>query len=100
MPDKIAYIETIDPDKLINKTYMTEPDDQGQRFKATTIQKVIKADAERTKELEKQDKIKFLVQYDSNEQPDQIVDIMTILDYVNIRSDQENNPEHMTWKYK
>ena len=95
-----THMATINPDELINKTYTTNPDDQGRRFKATVVRKVIEADKERANQLDKRDKIKFLVQYDSDEQPDQIVDIMTILDYVNARSDQDNDPEHMTWKYK
>ena len=69
----------INPDDILNRTYLTEPDEQGQRFRAKVVQKII--DHERGLE-EHPDRIKFLVRVEGDH-ADEIIgynDLLTHLE--------------------
>ena len=56
-------MHVFDPDALLNRTYLTDPDETGQRFRAKIVQKIIEGDEKR--ELHP-DRIKYLVTVEGN----------------------------------
>ena len=91
--------KTINPDDLINRTYLMDPNENGERFRAKIVRKIVEREHEKGEELEKIDKTKFLVTI-KGDQPDQIVDYNYVLDHVNAQANKELDPEHVMWKYK
>ena len=58
LPNKI-----IDPDELIHRTYLTDPDQDGQTFRAKIVQKIV----DHSKDLQTHDeKYKFLASIDGD----------------------------------
>jgi hypothetical protein len=58
------YMSTISPDELVTRTYLTEPDDNGQRFRAKIVKRIV--DLEQGLE-EHPDRTQFLVTYEGND---------------------------------
>ena len=51
-------MQVIDPKELLNRTFLTQPDDTGQRFRAKVVQLV----QDQTDKFEKQpERIKYLI---------------------------------------
>jgi len=86
------YMSTISPDKVVTRTYLTEPDDNGQRFRAKIVKRIV--DLEQGIE-EHPDCTQFLVTYEGNDRLDEIVAYnhrKTILD------DPNNDKTYWTFK--
>ena len=88
-----APMATIDPDDLINWTYLTEPDESGQRFRAKIVQKILDNEEERDKDPAK---VKFLVKVDGDT-ADEIVAYNDILQYL---EDEMTDPADKLWHFK
>jgi Reverse transcriptase (RNA-dependent DNA polymerase) len=81
-----------EPDELINRTYLTDPDERGQRFRAKIVQKII----ETGKTLQDHpDNVKFLVTIEGQENYDEIVAYNDILDHL-----EEQMTEEKLWLFK
>ena len=60
-----------------------DPQENGERFRAKVVQKIVETNKGRKARLRDNGKVKFLVSIEGSEQPDQIVDYNVILDYIN-----------------
>ena len=82
----------IEPQEILNRTYLTEPDEHGQRFRAKVVRKIEESD----KALQEHpDKIKFLVSIEGD-RADEIIaydDILNFLEEEILESDKY-------WKFK
>jgi len=58
------YMSTISPDELVTRTYLTEPDNNGQRFREKIVKRIV--DLEQGLE-EHPDRTQFLVTYEGND---------------------------------
>ena len=81
------------PDNLINLTYLTAPDEDGQRFRAKIIQKIV--EHENTLEQEP-DRIKFLVSIEM-EKADEIVAYNDIANFI---EEEMSNTADQLWTFK
>jgi hypothetical protein len=68
----------IRPEEIINRTYLTEPNEQGQRYRAKIVQKIVENEASLAEQPEH---IKFLVSIEGDK-ADKIVAYNNILDYL------------------
>ena len=84
------------PDDIINRTYLTKTDENGQRFRAKIVQKII--DNENTTIEQQPENIKFLVSIDGGK-ADEIVAYNDILDYLEESMSIEHGTEQV-WKFK
>ena len=90
-PKKALYF--IEPDDIINRTYLTEPDEKGQRFRAKIVQKV----QEHEEGLEQQpERMKFLVRVEGAK-ADEIIAYNDILNYL---EEEMSDPAQKVWKFK
>ena len=64
------YMSTISLDELVTRTYLTEPDNNGQRFPAKIVKRIV--DLEQGLE-EHPDCTQFLITYEGNDRLDEIV---------------------------
>jgi len=71
------YMSTISPDELVTRTYLTEPDDNGRRFRAKIVKRIV--DLEQGLE-ELPDCTQFLVTYEGNNPLDEIVAYNQVLE--------------------
>jgi hypothetical protein len=84
----------IAPDDLLTRTYLTEPDETGQRFRAKILEKIISLQ----EGLEQHpDRIKFLVRFEGTDCLDELVAYNQVL--VALESDLLDPDEHM-WSFK
>jgi len=68
--DTKRYMSTISPDELVTRTYLTEPDNNGQRFRAKIVKRIVELE----QGLEEHpDRTQFLIIYEANDQLDEIV---------------------------
>ena len=82
-----------EPDDLINKTYLTEPDDEGQRFRAKIVQKIV----DNNNAIEQNpDRVKFLIQVEGDK-ADEIVAYRDILNYL---EEQMTDTSENVWNFK
>ena len=81
------------PDDLINHTYLTQPDEDGQCFRAKIVQQII--DNEEALE-QKPEHIKFLVQVEGDK-ADEIIAYNDILDYL---EEEMSEPAEQLWQFK
>ena len=85
------------PDDIINRTYLTDPDENGQRFRAKVVQKII--DNKNNSAIEQRpEDIKFLVSIDGDK-ADQIVAYNDLMDYLEEQMSDETNADLM-WNFK
>jgi hypothetical protein len=84
----------IKPDEIINRTYLTEPDEMGQRYRAKIVKKIV--DNENSL-AEQPEHIKFLVSIEGDK-ADEIVAYNDILDYLE-EALEDDSPERM-WRFK
>ena len=75
--------QSFDPEELIGRAYLMDPEENGERFRAKIVEKIVEREKGIQQELHDLGKTKFLVSIEGSTQPDQIVDYNTILDYVN-----------------
>lgn len=88
-----STLRFIDPDELINRTYLTPPDEKGQRFRAKIVQKI----QEHVDGLNQQtERTKFLVRLDEAK-VDEIVAYNDILNYL---EEEMSDPSERYWKFK
>jgi hypothetical protein len=92
--DGSTAMMVIDPDDLINRTYLTQADDQGQRFRAKIVQKIIERENEVS---EHPDRVKFLVRV-GGDKVDEIVDYNDIIQYLEDEMSTEN--QDVLWTFK
>jgi hypothetical protein len=92
-PDRISMI-TFKPDDLISRTYLTEPDENGQRFRAKIVRKIVE-NAEALQE--RPEHVKFLVSVEGNK-ADEIVAYNDILSY--LEETMSNDNTQPTWRFK
>jgi hypothetical protein len=75
-PSEFQPMALFDPDDLLGRTYLSHPEDNGERFRAQVIQKVID-----NTETNVQDRVKFLVRVD-DKQADEIITYTQLCDYL------------------
>ena len=85
---------TFRPDDLLHRTYLTKPDEHGQRFRAKIVQKIIDYDGGLNEHPEH---VKFLVSIEGNK-ADEIVAYNDILEY--LEESLLEDPEEQVWKFK
>jgi hypothetical protein len=85
------YMSTISLDELVTRTYLTEPDNNGQRFPAKIVKRIV--DLEQGLE-EHPDCTQFLVTYEGNDRLDEIVAYNQVLEILEDQLlDDPNNDE-------
>ena len=83
---------TFSPDDLVGRTILKQPEEDGQRFQATIVRKIIEME-------ENEEKMNFLVKLPDEEQ-DEIMAYNDIIDIIADQYDDElNNPERK-WLFK
>jgi len=92
-PDLLRPMTVLDPDDLINRTYLTDPDESGQRFRAKIVQKII--DTEEAKDKDPA-KVRFLVKIDGDA-ADEIVAYNDILHHL---EEEMTDPADKLWHFK
>jgi len=84
---------TFKPDDLINRTYLTAPDDQGQQFRAKILEKIVENENAREQDPEM---VKFRVRV-AGEKVDEIVAYNDIIDFI---EDEMRDPAEKMWAFK
>ena len=87
--------DTFDPDELIGRTYLQDVDENGERYRAKIIQKLIERDKE-TQDA----RIKFLVTYEGHDKSDEIIDYTSVVDYIQQQIENDNDPNEQFYKFK
>ena len=95
---KQIYGNVFDPDELIGKTYLMDKQDNGERFRAKVVSKIIEQHENAQKGLKDLGKTKFIVSIEN--QPNQIVDYNTVLDHVNSQLEKETNDDETFYNFK
>ena len=90
-PGRTSMI-TFKPDDLINRTYLTQPDEDGQRFWAKIVQQIIDNKEALEQKLEH---VKFLVQVEGDKS-DEIVAYNDILDFL---EEEMSEPAEQLWQF-
>ena len=75
-------------------------EENGERFCAKIVKKIIEREKEFQKGLHDLGKTKFLVSIEGSDKPDEIVDYNVVLDYVNAQMDDNLDPTEVFWKIK
>ena len=91
---KPVQMPTFSPDELIGRTYLTDPDEDGQSFRARIVRKI---EEHEDKTNQHPDKIKFLVSVDENK-ADEIVSYNDILQFINKEIERDDSQEY--WRFK
>ena len=91
------YMSTISPDELVTRTYLTEPDDNGQRFRAKIVKRIV--DLEQGLE-EHPDRTQFLVTYEGNNRLDEIVAYNQVLEALEDQLLDDPNNDETYWTFK
>ena len=92
--------QSFDPEDLIGRTYLMDPEENGERFRAKIVKKIIEREKEVQNGLHDIGKTKFLVSIEGSDKPDEIVDYNVVLDYVNAQMDDNLDPTEVFWKFK
>ena len=83
------------PDDIINRTYLTVPDENGQRFRAKIVQKIVDNGNDA---IEQQpDNVKFLVSIEGG-RADEIIAYNDILDF--LEETMSDDPAEQVWNFK
>jgi len=93
-PLKTVQMPTFSPEDLIGCTYLTEPDEDGQCFRARIVRKI---EEHEDKTNQHPDKIKFLISVDDNK-ADEIVSYNDILHFINKEIERDDTQEY--WRFK
>jgi hypothetical protein len=83
----------IAPDDLLTRTYLTEPDETGQRFRAKIVENIVSLE----EGLEQHPDIKFLVRFEGNDCLDELVAYNQVLEA--LESDLLD-PDKQLWSFK
>ena len=86
----------IDPDDLINRSYLMDPNDEGEKFRATIMEKIVDHQATIDNDPEK---LKFLIRV-GNDKADEIRTYNEVLDYINREAEHDLDPDQQTWRFK
>ena len=94
-----TFGKNILPDDLLNRTFLTEPQEDGQRFRAKVKQKIVEKD--HPDDPESPDNVKFLVTY-GTDKADEIIAYNDIIDRCNHEQgvDPDTEPGEQLWKFK
>lgn len=92
--------QSFDPEDLIGRSYLMDPEKNGERFRAKIIEKIIERENDVEEGLNNIGKTKFLVSIEGSKQPKQIVDYNVILDHINKQMDDNPDPSEVYWKFK
>ena len=84
--------KTFSPDDLIGRTFLKQPEEDGQRFRARIVRKIIEMD-------ENEEKIKFLVKLPDEEQ-DEIMAYNEIIDIIADQYEEEQRDPERLWLFK
>jgi hypothetical protein len=84
----------IDPNDILNRTYLTQPDESGQRFRARVVQQINQYNDELKGSPEY---IKFLVTIDNQDKADEIISYNDIVNFLEEEMSDTNEP---MWKFK
>ena len=95
---KQVFGKVFDPDELIGRTYLMDKEENGERFRAKIVSKIIEQHENAQQGLKDLGKIKFLVNIEN--QPDQIVDYNTVIDHITSQLEDEQSPEEVYHKFK
>ena len=90
LPDVRAI--TFSPDDLVGRTFLKQPEEDGTRFRARIVRKIIEMD-------DNEEKIKFLVKLPDEDQ-DEILAYNEILDIIQDQYDDEQNNPDQKWTFK
>ena len=90
LPDVRAI--NFSPDDLVGRTFLKQPEEDGTRFRARIVRKIIEMD-------ENEEKIKFLVKLPDQDQ-DEILAYNKILDIIQDQYDNEQNDPGQKWIFK
>jgi hypothetical protein len=85
---------TIKPEDIINRTYLTPPDEKGQQFRAQIVQKIVEHEAGLEVEPER---VKFLVRVEGTK-ADEIVTYNDIINY--LEEQMSDDSSEQLWKFK
>jgi hypothetical protein len=88
------HMSTIAPNDLFTRTYLTEPDKTGQRFRAKIVEKIVSLEEGLEQHL---DRIKFLVFFEGADCLDKIVAYNQVLEA--LESDLLD-PDKQLWSFK
>ena len=92
--------QSFDPEDLIGKTYLMDPEDNGERHRAKIVKKVVEMEQDAQDGLQVLGKTKFLVNIEGSDKPDQIVDYNLVLDNINKQLDDNPDSSEIYWKFK
>jgi len=96
----VKLSKVFSPDDLINRTYLTKPDEDGQKYRAKIVQKIIDRDNAVADEMRKDpNKTKFLVCVEGN-RADEIITYHEALDHVTREIARDLDPDNDVWKFK
>ena len=88
------HMSIIAPDDLLTRTYLTEPDETGQRFRAKIVEKIVSLE----EGLEQHpDRNKFLVRFEGTDRLDELVAYNQVLEA--LESDLLD-PDEQLWSFK
>ena len=82
----------ISPDDVVNRTYLTMPDEKGQRYRARIVQPIV----DKTSDKVEGDEIKFLVRIEGAKK-DEIVAYNKVLEYL---EEELTDPTERFWNFK
>jgi len=91
---KTVQMPTFSPEDLIGHTYLTDPDEDGQCFRARIVCKI---EEHEDKTNQHPEKIKFLVSVDENK-ADEIVSYNDILHFINKEMERDDDQEY--WRFE
>ena len=77
-----------------------DPEENGERFRAKIVKKIIEREKEVQNGLHDIGKTKILVSIEGSDKPDEIVDYNVVLDYVNAQMDDDLDPTEVFRKFK
>ena len=96
--------KSFSPDKIVGRTYLLPPNEEGERLRATITKKITDKQANVEEE-----RIKYLVKYGKNKSTDEVMEVdeeivayNVILDCIEARhmTEIDNLDEGETWKFK
>jgi hypothetical protein len=90
----------LDPNDLINRTYLTSPDEQGQRFRAKIVQKIVQEVDEHGNKLHAHpDFTKFLVRCEGD-RADEIITYNQAMEHINEEFKKTDDPNAILWTFE
>jgi len=96
MPKGAQTSFTIAPEELVGRTYLTEPQENGERYRAKIVRQVI--DYEDGLERHPA-RTRYLVEI-GNAKADEIIAYSDILDHLELQAREEIDPSEQLWKFK